>query len=70
MKKEKLENIDSVLNSIDRVLSMVNDDDMLLNPEKFFYNIGTLINTYHIDSIKDQRQILKEVRNLLKTIKN
>jgi len=55
-----------LIESIDRVLSLVDDDKMKLNPEKFFYNISTLTATYHIHNIKEQRNAIKEIKKLIK----
>ena len=57
-----------LIESMDRVLSLVDDDQMLLNPEKFFYNIQTLTATYHIHRIKEQRNALKEIKKIIKKI--
>jgi hypothetical protein len=52
-----------ILSSIDRVLSLVEDDQ---NAEKFFYNIGTLVATFHIHRIEEQRNAIKEIKKLIK----
>lgn len=65
MKKQRT-HIEHVIESIDRVLSLVDDDKMKLNPDEFFYNIGTLTATYHIHRIKDQRESLQLIKKLIK----
>jgi len=64
MKKQRT-HIEHVIESIDRVLSLVDDDKMKLNPEEFFYNIDTLTTTYHIHRIKDQRESLQLIKKLI-----
>tara|TARA_B100000519_G_C14165184_1_gene401225 strand:- start:689 stop:895 length:207 start_codon:yes stop_codon:yes gene_type:complete len=65
MKKQRT-HIEHVIESIDWVLSLVDDDKMKLNPDEFFYNIGTLTATYHIHRIKDQRESLQLIKKLIK----
>ena len=67
--KKQITHIEHVIKSIDKVLSLVDDDKMKLNPEEFFYNIGTLTATYHIHRIKDQRESLKLIKKLIKGLK-
>jgi hypothetical protein len=64
--KKQITHIEHIIESIDKVLSLVDDERMRLNPEQFFYNISTLTATYHIHRIKDQRESLQLIKKLIK----